>query len=28
MVRLVINQEKVADARLCVYEGRFAIEVQ
>jgi flagellar motor switch/type III secretory pathway protein FliN len=28
MVRLVINQEKVADARLCIYEGRFAIEVQ
>jgi flagellar motor switch/type III secretory pathway protein FliN len=28
LVNLVINQEKVAEARLCVYEGRFAIEVQ
>lgn len=28
LVDLVINQEKVAEARLCVYEGRFAIEVQ
>ena len=28
MVNLVINQEKVAEARLCVYEGRFAVEVQ
>lgn len=28
VVNLVINQEKVAEARLCVYEGRFAIEVQ
>ena len=28
MVNLIINQEKVAEARLCVYEGRFAIEVQ
>ncbi len=27
-VNLVINQEKVAEARLCIYEGRFAIEVQ
>lgn len=26
-VNLVINQEVVAKARLCVYEGRFAIEV-
>ena len=26
-VTLVINQEKVGEARLCVYEGRFAIEV-
>jgi hypothetical protein len=24
---LVVNGEKVADARLCVYEGRFAIQV-
>jgi len=28
IVNLVINQEKVAEARLCIYEGRFAIEVQ
>jgi hypothetical protein len=28
VVNLVINQEKVGEARLCVYEGRFAIEVQ
>ena len=27
VVNLVINQEKVGVARLCVYEGRFAIEV-
>ena len=27
-VQLVINQEKVGEARLCIYEGRFAIEVQ
>ncbi|MEY4669389.1 MAG: hypothetical protein RL518_2088 [Pseudomonadota bacterium] len=27
-VFLVINEERVAEARLCVYEGRFAIEVQ
>lgn len=27
-VTLTINQEKVADARLCVYQGRFALEVQ
>jgi flagellar motor switch/type III secretory pathway protein FliN len=27
-VNLIINQEKVGVARLCVYEGRFAIEVQ
>lgn len=27
-VTLNINQEKVADARLCVYQGRFAVEVQ
>lgn len=27
-VNLVINQERVGTARLCVYEGRFAIEVQ
>lgn len=27
-VHLVINEEKVADGRLCVYEGRFAVEVQ
>ncbi len=26
-VTLNINQEKVADARLCVYQGRYAIEV-
>jgi flagellar motor switch/type III secretory pathway protein FliN len=26
-VSLVINQEVVGKARLCVYEGRFAIEV-
>lgn len=26
-VDLVINQEKIGAARLCVYEGRFAIEV-
>lgn len=28
VVSLVINGDKVGDARLCVYEGRFAIEVQ
>jgi flagellar motor switch/type III secretory pathway protein FliN len=28
IVQLVINQERVAEARLCMYEGRFAIEVQ
>lgn len=28
IVQLVINQEKVGEARLCIYEGRFAIEVQ
>ena len=28
VVNLVINQERVGTARLCVYEGRFAIEVQ
>jgi hypothetical protein len=28
MVNLVINGDKVGEARLCVYEGRFAIEVQ
>ncbi len=27
-VNLVINGDKVGQARLCVYEGRFAIEVQ
>jgi flagellar motor switch/type III secretory pathway protein FliN len=27
-VNLVINQEKVGEGRLCVYEGRFALEVQ
>ncbi len=27
-VILVINEDKVAEGRLCVYEGRFAIEVQ
>ncbi len=27
-VNLVINEEKVGVARLCVFEGRFAIEVQ
>ncbi len=27
-VNLVINGDKVGEARLCVYEGRFAIEVQ
>lgn len=27
-VSLVINQEKVGEGRLCVYEGRFALEVQ
>jgi flagellar motor switch/type III secretory pathway protein FliN len=27
-VVLVINEDKVGEARLCVYEGRFAIEVQ
>jgi len=27
-VQLVINQERVGEARLCIYEGRFAIEVQ
>lgn len=27
-VKLVINDDKVGEARLCVYEGRFAIEVQ
>lgn len=27
-VNLIINQERVGTARLCVYEGRFAIEVQ
>lgn len=26
-VSIVINQEKVADAKLCVYQGRFAVEV-
>ncbi len=28
LVNLVINGDKVGEARLCVYEGRFAIEVQ
>lgn len=28
VVQLVINQERVGEARLCIYEGRFAIEVQ
>ena len=28
VVQLVINQERVGEARLCMYEGRFAIEVQ
>lgn len=28
VVQLVINQERVAEARLCMYEGRFAIEVR
>ena len=27
-VVLIINDDKVGEARLCVYEGRFAIEVQ
>jgi flagellar motor switch/type III secretory pathway protein FliN len=26
-VSLSINQERVADARLCVYQGRYAVEV-
>jgi flagellar motor switch/type III secretory pathway protein FliN len=27
-VTLNINQEKIADARLCVYQGRYAVEVE
>jgi hypothetical protein len=27
-VSVTINQEKVGEGRLCVYEGRFALEVQ